>query len=506
MRRATLALAAGALLFAGHPPIDVGAAGLVALVPLLLLARDVGRAERPLRSALGWGLLVGLVFFGPLLWWIFRFGAVAWTLLTLIQAATVALFVAAVARFGERPGRGVFAVGLWVALEAARSAWPLGGFGWGLLGATQHAGGLFLPMARTLGVLGVGAALAAVAVCLEDIAVRAAAGPLPKIFDVARAPLLTLIGVLIAAVLLAGEPLPVSGRTIDIAAVQASGVEFTSAAGVSSVDPGRIVRAAELMAEASRPLTGDPPAVAVWPENALDADYTDPANVRLRAAVNETLARLDGGSLLANSLLDGPRPGTLYNAMLQIDPGGEVVDRYLKRKPVPFGEYVPLRGLLEWFPPLRQIPNDVLGSAEPGVFSIGGARIGTVICYENAFPDLVHSQIDAGAELLVVATNNTSFGPTPMSRQHLALSQLRAVETGRWVLHAGLSGVSGIVDPDGGIHQQTEQFERAIVRDDLPLVSGRTPATLLAGWVGWAALTVAVLALVARRRRLSRPR
>jgi apolipoprotein N-acyltransferase len=514
-RRLALAVAAGALLYSAHPPFDLGAAGIVALIPLLLLARDLDASDRPARGGLGSGLLAGVVFFGPLLWWIFRFGVVAWTLLVVIQAVSVALFVAAVAWFGaDRAGRGVFAVALWVALEAARGTWPFGGFGWGLLGASQHGGGVFLPIARTLGVLGVSAALAAVAVCLEEIGVRAARAlpgalreadtPADSVFRAARTPLLTLIGVLVAAVLLSNEPPPASDRTLDIAAIQAAGIETTAAAGVSRVDPGRIVEVASLMADASGPLAADPPAVTVWPENALDADYTNPSNAELRAAVGRTLAILDGGSLLANSMLDGPRPRTLYNAMLEIGPDGEVVDRYIKRKPVPFGEYIPFRRWLDWFPPLRQIPNDVLGSAEPGVLTVAGARIGTVICYENAFPDLVHSQVDAGAELLVVATNNTAFGPTAMSRQHLALSQLRAVETGRWVLHSGISGVSGVVDPFGRITQQTQQFARAIVRADLPLVDGRTPATVIAPWLGWTAVIAATLALVARALRPTR--
>ncbi|MGH8898130.1 MAG: apolipoprotein N-acyltransferase [Egibacteraceae bacterium] len=507
LRRGALAVAGGGLLYAGHPPLDLGWTGLVALVPLLSLARDVGREQRAVRAGLAWGLLAGLVFFGPLLSWLFPFGVIAWVLLMLIEGASLAGFVAGVGWWGERRGRAAFAVVLWVALEALRSAWPLGGFGWGVLGYTQHAGGLFLPVARSLGVLGVSAVLAALAACVEEAGVRvvrslrAGGADADAVFSAARTPLLVTLSVLVAAVLLAGEPPAPSGRTLDIAAVQASETQFTGAAGaptVARLDPNRIVQVAGRVLEATRPLAANPPTVTIWPENTLDDDYTDPQNTQIRATVAEGLLLLKGNTLIADALLDGPRPGTLRHALVQIAPDGSVTDLYMKRKLVPFGEYVPFRRWLGGFPPLEQIPSDQIPGNEPGVFDVVGARIGMVICYENLSPELVYSEVRVGADVLVVTTNNTSFGHSPMSRQHLAISQLRAVETGRWVLHAGLSGISGIIDPQGGVHQRTVQFEQAIVRDRLPLVTGRTPAILLARWLAWAAVSLASLALVTR--------
>jgi apolipoprotein N-acyltransferase len=472
-----------------------------------MLARDIGRDRTVVRRGFLWGLLAGLVFFGPLLSWIFPFGVIAWVLLVLFQASSVAGFVAGVAWWGERRGRAVFAIALWVALEALRTVWPLGGFGWGVLGYTQHAGGLFLPVARSLGMLGISAALATLAACVEEAGVRAVRSlrgegtDAETVFSAARTPLLAALAVLVAVVLLAGEPPDPSGRTLDIATVQASRTRFTSAAGaptVARVDPGRIVQVAGRVLEATRPLAADPPTVTVWPENALDADYTDPRNTQIRAVVREALDLLDGGTLLTSSFLDGPKPGTLRNATLAVVSDGRVVDSYAKRKLVPFGEYVPFRRWLGGFPPLRQIPYDQVPGDRPSVFEIAGAKIGLVLCYENLFPDLVYSEARAGAEMLVVTTNNTSFGHSPMSRQHLAISQLRAVETGRWVLHAGLSGISGIIDPQGAVHQRTTQFEQAIVRGRLPLVTGRTPAMVLAPWLAGTAIAAAGLMLALR--------
>jgi apolipoprotein N-acyltransferase len=344
-------------------------------------------------------------------------------------------------------------------------------------------------------------------VCIEEASARAARSlrgrgiDAATVFSAVRTPLFVALSVLVAAALLAGKPPAPSGRTLDIAAVQASGTQFTSAAGaptVARLDSSRIVQVAERVLEATRQLAADPPSVTIWPENALDADYTDPRNVHIRAAVAEGLRLLEGNTLIADTLLDGPRPGTLRHALIVITPDGEIADLYEKRKLVPFGEYVPFRRWLGGFPPLKQIPYDQLPGHAPGVFAVADAKIGTVICYENLVPELVYSEVRAGADVLVVATNNTSFGHSPMSRQHLAISQLRAVETGRWLLHAGLSGISGIIDPQGSIHQRTVQFEQAIVRGRLPLVAGRTPALLLANWLAWTAIALAGFLFVIR--------
>ncbi|MDQ3973342.1 MAG: apolipoprotein N-acyltransferase, partial [Actinomycetota bacterium] len=264
----------------------------------------------------------------------------------------------------------------------------------------------------------------------------------------------------------------------------------------------RVERIVDLMVATTARLAADPPQVTVWPENALDADpRDDPA---LRRRLDEALRLLGGRPLLVGTLLDGPRPGTFLNAIVQFGPGARIEDLYVKRRLVPFGEYVPGRRWLDWIPPLEQIPTDGIPGEGPKVFHVAGAVIGPVTCFESLFPRLVHSQIRAGAEALVVTTNNASFGRTPASRQHLAFSQLRAVETGRWVLHAGISGISAVVSPDGRVSQRSALFEQVVVRDRLPLVTGQTVATRTGDLVGTASQVVAATGLVglavARRR------
>jgi apolipoprotein N-acyltransferase len=470
----------------------------VALVPLVWLAHDVGPGA--LRAALGWGLTAGVIFFAPLLHWIGRFGFAPWALLTVVQAVFVAAFVAVVAAWGPRRGRWVVAALAWVALEWLRSWFPLSGFPWGVLGYTQHDGGPLLPIARVLGVLGISLALALFAAGVAEVVSRRLWRSPARAWPPALAA--------VAVLALAAAPPPATGApvgTVDIAGVQGNDIELPPF--IDRADTTRVENIAGLMADATRELADAPdglPEVVVWPENALDGDpRTSPA---LAERVAQAQAAIGDATLLAGTLLDGPRERTFRNSIVRYAPDGDIAEVYDKRILVPFGEYVPWRWLFGGLPPLQAIPNDGVAGDEPTVFTVGDAVIGPVTCYESIYPQLVRDQVREGANVLVVSTNNASFGRTAASRQHLAFSQVRAVETARWTLHAGISGISAVVDPDGGVHQRTELFERAIVRDELPLLTGITPFVRFGDLVGplSAVMTLAAVALLVVRRRRDR--
>jgi apolipoprotein N-acyltransferase len=492
-RRLLLALLAGLALYAGHPPLDWSWVGIVALAPLIALGRDLGAAPRPVRAGLAWGFLAGAVFFGALIGWVRLTDWLGMALLVATQAAFVGAFVAGLARWGRRPGFPVVAALWWVGLEAVRGAAPFGGFAWGILGYTQHDGP-FLLVARTLGVLGVSLVLAGIAAALEEAVHRARAAPRRAVTPAAIG-----AGVAVAGLLLTLIPAPPpEARTVDVAAVQGYDVEGSTGRSLS-----RAERVAGGHLEVTRRLEGDAPELLVWPENALDSDPTDIA--LLAETVAEALDIADGAPLVTGVIGTGPVPDTWENRMAVYDGDATAArDVYVKRQPVPFGEYIPFRSLIGWYPPIQRMrPTDAYAGREVGVLDAGidGVRVGAVICFESVFPRLVHSQVREGANILVVATNNSSFGRTAMSDQHLAFSSLRAVETGRWVVHAALTGKSAIVDPSGGVHQETGLYEQALLRADIPLVESRTLATYVGDGVGWVALALALAAGLFGRRR-----
>lgn len=494
----------------------------MALVPLLVLARDVAGDPRPVRAGALWGMLAGAVFFAPLLEWLRLVDWVGLGLLVALQALFVGAFVAGLAAWGDRRGAAVAAAVWWVGLEALRGTVPFGGFPWGLLGYTQAGGGPALPVARLLGVLGVSLVLAGVAVSVHaavrlglagwraardgarapgaaDSARDGARAPGEVAFAAARTPLLALVALLALPVLVPTPAADAGGERLDVAAIQGFDIEGSTGRDL----PRSLVIADKMLEVTDRAVAaGGVPDLTVWPENALDGDLATNAELRARVAAADDL--LDGGPLLSGMIVDGPGAGTWMNTLVLVS-DGEVTDRYVKQRPVPFGEYIPFRWLVDWYPPIRQLrPTDAVHGSTSGVFDAAGTRVGSVICFESIFPGLVHTQVREGAEVLVVATNNSSFGRGAASDQHLAFSRLRAVETGRWVVHAALSGISAVVDPDGGVHQRTGLYSQAIVRTDVPLVSLTTLATRLGQAPAWVAMGASALGLawliVTRRR------
>jgi apolipoprotein N-acyltransferase len=496
-RRALWAVAGGLLLFAGHPPLDQWWAGFVALVPLLVLARSLRDADHPARQGFGWGVVAGLVFFGPLLSWLGRFGLAPWLVLALLEALFVGVFVAVVAAWGERSWRVLVVVVAWVGLEWVRSHVPFGGFPWGGLAYTQHEGGPALAVARVGGAYAVSAVLVVVSVGVEAVVAFSRARSLRGL----GLPVVVAFLVVVGLVLVPEVP-AASDRTVDVAAIQGNDVDLPPL--VDRADSDRIADIADRMVAVTSRLADDPagaPDIVVWPENSLDSDpRVDPA---LTAKVAQAQQSIGGATLLAGALLDGATAQTFRNTIVRFGPGGEVVETYDKRILVPFGEYVPWRSVLGGLPPLAAVPTDGVPGDRAFVFNVDGVKVGPVTCYESLFSSLVRDQVRAGAQVLVVSTNNASYGRTPASRQHLAFSQVRAVETGRWVMHAGISGISGVVDPSGRVTHRTELFEQAIVRADLPLVNAPTLYVRTGDVVGplaaWLLLGVLVL-LVLRRR------
>ena len=187
-------------------------------------------------------------------------------------------------------------------------------------------------------------------------------------------------------------------------------------------------------------------------------------------------------------------------------PGEGLVQRYVKQHPVPFAEYIPHRQFYRLFSSavdLLQV--EQAAGTEPGIFVVDTAsgepiRAGATICFEVAYDELVRTNVQEGANLLLVQTNNATFGYTAESEQQLAISRLRAIEHGRSVVHISTVGVSGLIRPDGTVPETTALFTAAALTDDLPLRSARTLATILGPWPEYAAcLALLILLVVARR-------
>lgn len=247
--------------------------------------------------------------------------------------------------------------------------------------------------------------------------------------------------------------------------------------------------------------------LVVWPETS--APFYFQQGGPLREWVQRIPADL-GVHLLFGSpayrMVDGGDP-ELFNRAWLLGPDGREIDRYDKVHLVPFGEYVPLPRLLFFIDKLVE----GLGSFARGETRIpllaGDLPLAVLICYEAIFPYEVREFVARGGRVFVHITNDAWFGDTAAPHQHLALAQLRSVETGLPLIRAANTGISGWVDADGVVGRTTALFRRAWVTGEVRLGQPRPFVVLAPFWqVWWLGLGVAGLALAGRQWWLRRRR
>jgi apolipoprotein N-acyltransferase len=476
LTRIAVAAASGLLLDLAFPPHDLWWLAPVAVA--LLTATTRGQTAR--RGAL-LGFAHGLGLFVPLLVWSGTIaGPPAWLTLALLEAAFLAGLGAGLAVVTRLPGWPVWAAVLWVGEEALRDRIPFGGFPWGRLAFSQGHTPL-TPLAALGGAPLVTLAVAAVGVAL-------ATRPRPAV----------LLGpVLVAVALLV--PVPTDGPSVRVAVVQGNVPRL----GLPRADQQSAVLRNHL--DATHRLADDvragrlpAPDLVVWPENASDLDpYTDPV---ARAAIDRAVADI-GVPVLVGAVTDGPGR-YVSNRGIVWDPVTGAGPSYVKRHPVPFGEYIPFRSLVRVVTKkVDLVPNDFARGSAPGVLDVGPVRLGDVICFEVAYDGVVRDVVTGGGRLLVVQTNNATFGRSGETTQQLAMGRLRAVEHGRSVVVAATSGVSAVIAPDGRLQHVTRLFSRDVTVQQVTLRDDRTVATRVGAWPELLLSLLALGALVQGVRR-----
>lgn len=502
-----LAVASGLTLLAAHPP--VGWWPLTFVSPALLLGALVADAEQAASDgrrprAFRIGLLAGAATFGPLLsWLILPAGFIGWGLLAAVQAAWVGVLAVCVRPWLRHTALPVIAAIAWTGIDAWRSIIPMNGFEWGAIAYAHVDGSWMLPVARLVGGRGitflvvlVSAAAFVALVRTWSVVAERDGSPVDVALGTTRWPLGLLVGGLLVSVLATIEPPPTSGE-LDVLVVQGNDVRHWE----ESRGPDAPLRIATVLRDRTiAAIERDgPPDLTVWPESSVDRDPWASRGAPLADLAGEAAAA--SGGLLTGASLDGPDPATQrYIAALLLEDGFDEVDRYTKRRLVPFGEYIPARALFDWFPPLEQVPRDAQPGPGPQTVEVAdGVHAAVVICFETVFTDIVRTNVMPDGEpsnVLIVLTNDASFGDSAEPAQHLAQTRLRAVETGRWAVHGALSGSSAFVDQHGRTYQETGLFEQADIRQRVPLTEGTTPYLVIGDVVGNLTRLATVLLLV----------
>ena len=474
-------------------------------------------------------------------------GPLAVVLLALYPAAFVAAFGAGTAVLARRAGPVPVwsAAAWWAALDHGRS-FVLTGFPWALLGYAQHRNPALLALAPWTGVYGLsfvvalgGAALAAV------FAARAERRPAPA------GAWLALGAVALAHVAgaldLAREPDDATLPRLRVAVAQGNidqGVKWS---------PVWAERTLAIYEELTRRAAAQGAQVVVWPETAVPGspDAVPALADRLAALARETGAALVVGAL---GFQDGAGGRRFWDSAFAWAPDGSFVARYDKTHLVPFGEYVPLRGLLGRFvealargaadtdvtpgvrpqrmalpladgrprareggalrtmpddsedQALRALPADSEGQAlratpdgsegQP-LRAMPRVNVGVPICYELLFPDLMRRFAADGAEALLAITNDAWYGRTGAPYQFLAITELRAAESRLWTARAANTGVSALIDHRGRVQEQTEIFERDVRVGEIVLRPAPHGGSFYARHGDWFAATCWAAAAIA---------
>ena len=175
--------------------------------------------------------------------------------------------------------------------------------------------------------------------------------------------------------------------------------------------------------------------------------------------------------------------------------------RYDKIQLVPFGEFVPLSGLLGFVRGWAQFIAELEAGTRAVVFNAPPAPFGVVICYEGIFPDLFRQFVRDGALLMLNMTNDAWFGRTSGPEQHLTMYPFRAIEHRISVVRAANTGVSAFIAPSGMILRRLNLFQRDVMTESVSLRTRRTLFTRFGDWLGLLSLAVATAALAGSWRR-----
>lgn len=384
--------------------------------------------------------------------------------------------------------------------EAVRCSLPFGGVPLASLPVGQAAG----PLARIVAVGGV--VLLTWAVFQIGFAL---AGPSPVVPSLARSRGVTAtpvwhgaIGVAVVAIIwlvapLAHASVDDSGASLTIAAVQGGGEQGTRAIHTSS----RAVTERHLAA--TRTIDPGEIDLVVWPENVIDVpEFT---SSREFAEVTAEAARL--GVPVVVGVTEDSADGTAFlNAQVVVTPDGRASGRYEKVRRVPFGEYMPLRGVLAAIgAPTDLVPRDAVAGTGPAVVDLpDGTRLAVVISWEVFFGGRANEGVERGGSIIVNPTNGSSYTWTVLQSQQIASSRLRALEQSRWVVQVAPTGFSAFVSPNGTVHDRTGVSEQQVIVRSVQPRSGRTWYSYLGDgpWIVVAAIGL-VASIVAARRGLS---
>lgn len=235
----------------------------------------------------------------------------------------------------------------------------------------------------------------------------------------------------------------------------------------------------EVHARLTREAVADGAELVVWSETAIPYAINQ---YQVYSTYLSELAEECGVTILAGSIYYDESGE--YNVLYQINPDGSIEEEfYAKRHLVPFGEYVPMRGLITAVLPfvseISMLATDLTPGTDPAIFSIGDLSVGGLICFDSIYEELTLDSARDGAELIALGTNDSWFRDSAAIYMHMSQARLRAIETGLPVARAANTGVSALITANGELIDTIPPLEEGYLTGTLEAGTRTTPYTVV---------------------------
>jgi apolipoprotein N-acyltransferase len=449
---------AGILCTLSVPPFGMWPLGIAGLA---LLAYSLGQypAGPTRKQRIRAAMFFGLALYGPSLWWMAAFTLPGAIFVATLETTITALVFAFLPR---NRTAALMPAGI-VLADSLRSLWPFGGLPLGGLDLGQASG----PIARSAA-FGGRLLVIGIAACLGTAIAKLVRAIATKNRKRAKYPAIAGVVLTITTAIMWWAPTGTHnlGRSVRIAVVQGGGPRGN----LASENNARRTFEAHFAATQNLPRNNTIDLV-LWPENTVSVSKLETSREFARLL---TQSREIKAPFLVGIVEDASEKFAL-NEHAVVDPNGRVTERFEKVRRVPYGEYFPFRETIEKYD-LAPIPKrDFRPGKRAGTLDAAGTRFAVAISYEGFFDDRSRGGVRAGGKALLIPTNASSYTTTQVPTQQIAAARLRAIETGRWTVQAGPTGLSVVATPDGELRWRSELEKRETFIARIPLRKGFTP-------------------------------